>query len=154
MTDNDRLLSPEDLAAFLDVPIKTLYLCRYRGEGPVGYRIGRHTRYRWSDVGQWIGARVPAAGVRHSRRAPALAHTSAWDRAPRGDDAPVADEGQAATRLERCHRALPVHRPDSDTGAKGFIRATVRAAVAASQLRLDGPPDRYGREYLEGAKEG
>ena len=63
MTDNDRLLSAEDLAAFLDVPIKTLYMWRYRGEGPVGFRIGRHIRYRWSDVEQWIGDRVRAEEV-------------------------------------------------------------------------------------------
>ena len=63
MTDNDRLLSAEDLAAFLDVPIKTLYMWRFRGEGPVGFRVGRHIRYRWSDVEQWIGARVRAAEV-------------------------------------------------------------------------------------------
>ncbi len=63
MTDADRLLTAEELAAFLDVPIKTLYMWRYRGEGPVGFRVGRHIRYRWSDVEQWIGARVRAAEV-------------------------------------------------------------------------------------------
>jgi predicted DNA-binding transcriptional regulator AlpA len=61
MNDSDRLLTAEDLAAFLDIPIKTLYMWRYRGEGPVGFRVGRHIRYRWSDVEQWIGSRVRAA---------------------------------------------------------------------------------------------
>ena len=63
MNDNDRLLTPEDLATFLDVPIKTLYMWRYRGEGPVGFRVGRHIRYRWSDVERWIGARIRTAEV-------------------------------------------------------------------------------------------
>ena len=63
MTDDNRLLTAEDLAAFLDVPIKTLYMWRYRGEGPVGFRVGRHVRYRWSDVECWIGTRVRAAEV-------------------------------------------------------------------------------------------
>lgn len=69
MTDNDRLLTVEDLATFLDVPIKTLYAWRYRGEGPVGFRVGRHVRYRWTDVEQWIRDRVRVAEVRrHSDR--------------------------------------------------------------------------------------
>lgn len=63
MTDSERLLTAEELAAFLDVPIKTLYMWRYRGEGPVGFRVGRHVRYRWSDVERWIGTRVRAAEV-------------------------------------------------------------------------------------------
>ena len=63
MSDSNRLLTVEDLATFLDVPIKTLYAWRYRGEGPVGFRVGRHIRYRWSDVEQWIGTRIRAAEV-------------------------------------------------------------------------------------------
>ena len=83
MTDNDRLLSAEDLAAFLDVPIKTLYMWRYRGAGPIGFRIGRHTRYRCSDVEQWIGGRGRGAGVEsHSARARARAR-AAGDRVRR-----------------------------------------------------------------------
>lgn len=64
MTDNDRLLTVEDLATFLDVPMKTLYAWRYRGEGPVGFRVGKHVRYRWTDVEQWIRDRVRVAEVR------------------------------------------------------------------------------------------
>ena len=64
MTDNDRLLTVEDLANFLDGPIKTLYAWRYRGEGPVGFRVGKHVRYRWTDVEQWIRDRVRVAEVR------------------------------------------------------------------------------------------
>ena len=65
MNDNDRLLTAEDLAAFLDVPIKTLYAWRYRGEGPIGFRAGRHIRYRWVDVEAWIEDRI--AHTCHSR---------------------------------------------------------------------------------------
>ena len=35
-----------DLAEMLGVPVDTLYGWRHRGEGPKGYRIGRHARYR------------------------------------------------------------------------------------------------------------
>lgn len=66
MKEDDRLLTAEDLAAFLDVPIKTLYAWRYRGEGPVGFRVGKHVRYRWTDVEQWIRDRVHVAEVRRN----------------------------------------------------------------------------------------
>lgn len=71
MTDDDRLLTAEDLAAFLEVPLKTLYAWRYRGEGPVGFRVGKHIRYRWTDVERWIGDRVRLA---ESRRAGGSSH--------------------------------------------------------------------------------
>lgn len=37
-------LSLPELSDMLGVPIDTLYGWRHRGEGPVGYRIGRHVR--------------------------------------------------------------------------------------------------------------
>jgi len=46
--------SPENLAAELDVPIATVYRWRTEGKGPVGHRIGRHVRYRRSDVEAWL----------------------------------------------------------------------------------------------------
>ena len=54
MKSLDRLLTIRELAVYLDVPVKTLYAWRYRGEGPIGFRVGKHVRYRWSDVEQWI----------------------------------------------------------------------------------------------------
>jgi excisionase family DNA binding protein len=50
----DRLLSVQDLADYLGVPVTTLYQWRYRREGPPGFRVGRHIRYRWQDVQDWI----------------------------------------------------------------------------------------------------
>lgn len=70
MTDDDRLLTAEDLAAFLEVPVKTLYAWRYRGEGPIGFRVGKHIRYRWTDVERWIGDRVRLAESRRSGGSP------------------------------------------------------------------------------------
>jgi predicted DNA-binding transcriptional regulator AlpA len=58
MNNHDRLLTANELADFLDVPIKTLYAWRYRGEGPVGFRAGKHLRYRWVDVEVWIEDRI------------------------------------------------------------------------------------------------
>lgn len=54
----DRLLSVGELAGYLGVPVATLYTWRYRGEGPRGFRVGRHVRYRWSDIQTWITGRL------------------------------------------------------------------------------------------------
>ncbi len=48
------MLSPKQLADYLGVPIKTLYDWRWKGEGPPGYRVGRHVRYRAEDVEAWL----------------------------------------------------------------------------------------------------
>jgi excisionase family DNA binding protein len=51
------LLSPEDLAAYLAIPLKTLYRWRYHGEGPASYRVGRHVRYKPEDIEAWLDGR-------------------------------------------------------------------------------------------------
>lgn len=58
MEHDDRLINVHELAAYLEVPVKTLYAWRYRQEGPPGFRVGRHLRYRWSDVQCWIQLRI------------------------------------------------------------------------------------------------
>ena len=58
MDQRDRLLTVAELADYLGVPVATLYQWRYRGEGPPGFRVGRHLRYRWSDIQQWIETRL------------------------------------------------------------------------------------------------
>ena len=50
----DRLLSVGDLAAYLGVPVKTLYQWRHKGIGPRGLRVGRHLRYRPKDIDSWL----------------------------------------------------------------------------------------------------
>lgn len=54
MRQRDQLLTIQELAEYLGVPVTTLYQWRYRREGPPGFRVGRHVRYRWSDVEHWI----------------------------------------------------------------------------------------------------
>ena len=58
METPDQLLTAQQLADYLEVPIATLYAWRYRGEGPPGFRVGRHIRYRWADVERWIRGRI------------------------------------------------------------------------------------------------
>ncbi len=50
----DRLLSIPELAAYLGVPIATIYQWRHHHRGPTGYRIGRHVRYRVDDIEHWL----------------------------------------------------------------------------------------------------
>ena len=56
-----RLLSPADLSEMLGVPVPTLYGWRCRGEGPMGYGIGCHVRYRRSVVEAWIEEQADSA---------------------------------------------------------------------------------------------
>ena len=49
-----RLLSTEEVARILVVPTSTLYGWRYKGTGPKAYRVGKHLRYRFSDVLEWL----------------------------------------------------------------------------------------------------
>jgi excisionase family DNA binding protein len=51
------MATPADVAEYLQVPVKTLYRWRYAGEGPPAYRVGRHLRFRWSDVEGWLAGR-------------------------------------------------------------------------------------------------
>lgn len=60
MTSLNRLLTVNDLANHLNVPVATIYAWRYRHEGPPGFRVGRHLRYRYADVEQWIQDRLKA----------------------------------------------------------------------------------------------
>ena len=54
METSDRLMTLAELADMLGVPVNTLYGWRCRGEGPPGYRIGRHVRYRRATVEEWL----------------------------------------------------------------------------------------------------
>ena len=56
-----RLLTIVELSDMLGIPVDTLYGWRQRGEGPQGYRIGRHVRYRRSAVEAWLEGRLDQA---------------------------------------------------------------------------------------------
>jgi excisionase family DNA binding protein len=48
------LLTVEQLAELLGVPVATVYRWNYLGTGPQRLAIGRHVRYRLSDVEAWL----------------------------------------------------------------------------------------------------
>jgi excisionase family DNA binding protein len=50
----EALLSIAELAAYLGVPVATIYRWRHEHQGPVGYRIGRYIRYRARDIEEWL----------------------------------------------------------------------------------------------------
>ncbi|MEV4253203.1 helix-turn-helix domain-containing protein [Spirillospora sp. NPDC049652] len=52
----DRLCTVEEVAEFLGVPVATLYRWRQVGKGPRARKIGKHLRYRASDVHTWFDA--------------------------------------------------------------------------------------------------
>lgn len=54
----DRLLSVEELADYLEVPVKTIYTWRHRHTGPKGFRVGKYLRFRWGDVQTWVAQRI------------------------------------------------------------------------------------------------
>jgi excisionase family DNA binding protein len=62
MEIRNRLLTVQELADYLGVPVATLYQWRYRREGPPGFRVGRHIRYRWTDVVEWIERQLQDVG--------------------------------------------------------------------------------------------
>ena len=51
---NTEFLSVQELASLFGIPVRSIYNWRNRGTGPRGYRIGRHVRYRRSDVELWL----------------------------------------------------------------------------------------------------
>jgi predicted DNA-binding transcriptional regulator AlpA len=44
----------EDVSAFLQVPVPTLYQWRHRGLGPRAFKVGRHLRYDPDEVREWL----------------------------------------------------------------------------------------------------
>jgi excisionase family DNA binding protein len=49
-----QLLTPTELSDWLQVPKQTLYKWRTCGDGPRGYRVGKHVRYDVADVEHWL----------------------------------------------------------------------------------------------------
>lgn len=55
----EKLLSAQDLADYLGIPMATLYRWRHLSQGPPGFRVGRHIRYRWREVEDWVEDQIP-----------------------------------------------------------------------------------------------
>jgi excisionase family DNA binding protein len=53
-----RLLTVQELADLLQVPVKTIYTWRYKGIGPPAVPLGRYLRFRADDVTAWLEKRA------------------------------------------------------------------------------------------------
>lgn len=62
MSDTRALAGPEDVAKFMGVPLSTVYRWNTRGGGPRYIRVGRHVRYRWSDIEKWLDRQAQDGG--------------------------------------------------------------------------------------------
>jgi excisionase family DNA binding protein len=51
------LLSPDEVAAYLDIPVSTIHYWRGIGKGPPGFKVGKRLRFRASDVAAWVEER-------------------------------------------------------------------------------------------------
>ena len=54
----DCLLTTEQLAEFLQIPLTSLYQWRHKGLGPKGIKVGKYIRYRRRDVDAWLDDRT------------------------------------------------------------------------------------------------
>jgi excisionase family DNA binding protein len=54
MTVKEKLWSVHDVAEYLGIPVQTLYKWRQAGNGPIGYRLGKHLRYEPVAVRAWV----------------------------------------------------------------------------------------------------
>lgn len=54
--DSNRLGTRQEVADFLGVPKRTLDQWAARARGPRFIKVGKHARYRWSDVEAWLEA--------------------------------------------------------------------------------------------------
>jgi excisionase family DNA binding protein len=50
------LMTAEEVAAYVGVPLRTLYAWRQSGQGPAAHRVGRYLRYRRETVDGWLAA--------------------------------------------------------------------------------------------------
>ncbi len=52
--EREPLTGTRDVAAYLGIPEATMHQWRHKGVGPRGYRVGRHVKYRLSEIDAWL----------------------------------------------------------------------------------------------------
>ncbi len=57
----DEWVTPDQLAEEWHLSMSTIYQWRYRGTGPTSYKIGKHVRYKRSDLEAWLVGRASNA---------------------------------------------------------------------------------------------
>ncbi len=64
-TTMEKLMSVDEVADFLGIPVNTLYQWRHKGTGPTAFRVGRFLRYDPANVRDWL---TTASEVGHGAR--------------------------------------------------------------------------------------
>lgn len=56
MADRRKLASTEEMVEYFGISEQTLYDQRRRGVGvgALGFKVGKHLRFRWEDIDRWI----------------------------------------------------------------------------------------------------
>jgi excisionase family DNA binding protein len=55
-----KLLTVPQLAAYLNVPVSTIYHWRHKRHGPPALRVGKRLCFRAKDVAEWLEHHKPA----------------------------------------------------------------------------------------------
>lgn len=53
-----RLLTTEEVADYLRIPVQTIHYWRHFGRAPRAIRVGRHLRFRMNDLLDWVEERA------------------------------------------------------------------------------------------------
>lgn len=58
-------MGPRDVAELFDVPLQTVYAWRstHRGQGPIGFKVGRHVRYSREEIEKFVADRMAKAAA-------------------------------------------------------------------------------------------
>lgn len=62
MNLDEPFMTTADVARLLNVATSTVRCWRYTGTGPQAYQVGKHLRYRRSDVEAWLAEAKQRAG--------------------------------------------------------------------------------------------
>ncbi|MET7718560.1 helix-turn-helix domain-containing protein [Streptomyces sp. NPDC005407] len=63
-----KLITIEELSEHLGIPVATIHSWHWASKGPKAIKVGKHLRYRESDVDAWLTSQYTAkslAGVAH-----------------------------------------------------------------------------------------
>ena len=120
------IMDPDQLAAYLNVPVATVYAWRARGRGPRGARVGRHVRYRRVDVDAWLSAGGRDADADSADEATVQAAEMTKARAKTRADADPNDKGQRSPGV--------VH--DGGRGGRAIGGWVVALWLARTRVRL------------------
>lgn len=64
----EKLLSVDEVADYLGIPVNTLYQWRHKGTGPTAFRVGRFLRYDPAAIRGWLTEHSEVEGASHASR--------------------------------------------------------------------------------------